>query len=67
VPLSFDAYEKLAIERALREAGDNVDEAARLLEVGLSTFYRKMKKHRIPPPRSARERVRGPEKELEAD
>ncbi|HUT54851.1 MAG TPA: sigma-54 dependent transcriptional regulator [bacterium] len=67
VPLSFDAYEKLAIERALREAQGNVDEAARLLDVGLSTFYRKMKKHKIPPPRSARERVREPGAETAAE
>jgi transcriptional regulator with PAS, ATPase and Fis domain len=64
VPLCFDAYEKLAIQRALEAAKGNVDEAARLLDVGLSTFYRKMKKHEISPPRSSREKSQAAGKEV---
>ncbi len=52
LPISFDAYEKLAIERALSSAGQDVEAAAKTLDVGLSTLYRKMKKHGIPPRRS---------------
>jgi len=51
IPISFDAYEKLAIERALDASQFDVEEAARMLEVGMSTLYRKMKKLRIPCPR----------------
>jgi transcriptional regulator of acetoin/glycerol metabolism len=42
LPLSFDAYEKLAIVRALRECEGNIGEAAKLLNVGKSTLYRKI-------------------------
>jgi two-component system response regulator HydG len=50
LPLSLDAYEKSALERALREAGGNATDAARKLGIGRSTFYRKIGKHglRIP-------------------
>jgi len=47
VPLSLDAYERCAIERALREAGGDASKAARRLGIGRSTFYRKLSKHRI--------------------
>ena len=47
LPLSLDAYERSALERALREAGGNATEAARRLGIGRSTFYRKLTKHGI--------------------
>ncbi len=53
-PLSLAAYEKRAIERAIEECGHDVVRAAAVLEVGLSTMYRKMKKHGIPPSRKSR-------------
>jgi len=45
LPLSLDAYERSALERALREAGGNATVAARRLGIGRSTFYRKLGKH----------------------
>jgi transcriptional regulator with PAS, ATPase and Fis domain len=50
LPLTLDAYEKSALERALREAGGNATDAARKLGIGRSTFYRKLGKHglRVP-------------------
>jgi len=48
VPLSLEAYERCAIERALREAGGDATKAARRLRIGRSTFYRKLSKHGIP-------------------
>jgi DNA-binding NtrC family response regulator len=45
IPLSLDAYERSALERALREAGGNATDAARRLGIGRSTFYRKLGKH----------------------
>ena len=51
VPLSLEAYERCAIERALREAGGDATQAARRLGIGRSTFYRKLSKHGIVPRR----------------
>ena len=50
LPLSLDAYERCALERALREAGGDATDAARRLGIGRSTFYRKLGKHglRVP-------------------
>ncbi|MEB2343639.1 MAG: sigma-54 dependent transcriptional regulator [Deltaproteobacteria bacterium] len=48
LPLSLDAYERSALERALREAGGNATDAARRLGIGRSTFYRKLGKHGVP-------------------
>jgi DNA-binding NtrC family response regulator len=50
LPLSLDAYERSALERALREAGGSATDAARRLGIGRSTFYRKLGKHglRVP-------------------
>jgi transcriptional regulator of acetoin/glycerol metabolism len=50
LPLSLGAYESSSLERALREAGGNATDAARLLGIGRSTFYRKLGKHglRVP-------------------
>ena len=45
LPLSLAAYERSALERALRESGGNATEAARRLGIGRSTFYRKLGKH----------------------
>jgi DNA-binding NtrC family response regulator len=46
-PVSLDGYERLAIERALRESEGDKLAAARLLNVGKSTLYRKLKRHGI--------------------
>jgi DNA-binding NtrC family response regulator len=45
LPLSFDAYERSLIERALAESGGDALLAARRLGVGRSTLYRKLAKH----------------------
>jgi two-component system response regulator HydG len=45
LPLSLEAYEYAALERALRESGGDVSAAARSLGIGRSTFYRKLAKH----------------------
>jgi DNA-binding NtrC family response regulator len=47
LPLSLDAYEKSALERALRESAGDAGAAARRLGIGRSTFYRKLAKHGI--------------------
>jgi DNA-binding NtrC family response regulator len=44
VPLTLEAYERLALERALHEAAGDAAEAARRLGIGRSTFYRKAAK-----------------------
>jgi two-component system response regulator HydG len=46
LPLSLEAYERCALERALQEAGGDAAEAARRLGIGRSTFYRKLGRHR---------------------
>jgi transcriptional regulator of acetoin/glycerol metabolism len=45
IPLSLEAYERCALERALEEAGGDVKRAARRLGIGRSTFYRKLGQH----------------------
>jgi hypothetical protein len=40
-PVSFLAYERMAIQRALAESGSNLVAAAKLLGVGKSTMYRR--------------------------
>jgi two-component system response regulator HydG len=47
VPLSLEAYERCAVERALQETGGDATQAARRLGIGRSTFYRKLSKHGI--------------------
>jgi DNA-binding NtrC family response regulator len=47
VPLSLEAYEKLALERALRESDGDATTAAGRLCIGRSTFYRKAARHGI--------------------
>jgi DNA-binding NtrC family response regulator len=49
LPLSLEAYERSALERALRETGSATD-AARRLGIGRSTFYRKLAKHGLRAP-----------------
>jgi two-component system response regulator HydG len=44
LPLSLEAYERCALERALREARGDATAAARRLGIGRSTFYRKLSK-----------------------
>ena len=46
-PISLDVYEKKVLLRALNETGQNRVEAARLLGVGKSTLYRKLKRFGI--------------------
>jgi DNA-binding NtrC family response regulator len=59
IPLSLDAYEKSALERALRESAGDAGLAARRLGIGRSTFYRKLARHGIGEGRGAG-RPRGP-------
>ncbi len=40
-PVSLDSYEKRALQRALEAAGGDKRAAARALEIGVSTFYRR--------------------------
>ncbi len=46
-PVSLELYEKKALLRALHETGGDKLAAARLLRVGQSTLYRKLKRHEI--------------------
>jgi DNA-binding NtrC family response regulator len=50
--LSLDAYERCALERALRECGGDAGVAARRLGIGRSTFYRKLARHGLRPARA---------------
>jgi DNA-binding NtrC family response regulator len=52
IPLSLEAYERAALERALAEAKGDVRGAARLLGIGRSTFYRRLQKLRGDAPRA---------------
>jgi two-component system response regulator HydG len=52
LPLSLDAYELCALERALRECAGDVSLAARRLGMGRSTFYRKLAHHGLRPARA---------------
>ncbi len=49
LPLSLDAYERCALERALRECGGDANAAAQRLGIGRSTFYRKLAKQGLKP------------------
>lgn len=51
IELSIEAYERACLEEALRRAQGDVRRAAQLLGIGRSTFYRKMLRHDIVPPR----------------
>jgi two-component system, NtrC family, response regulator len=43
IPLSIESYERACLENALKRSNWNVIEAAKLLKLGKSTMYRKMK------------------------
>ena len=45
--LRFDYWEKKLIREALKRAGGNVPEAARLLGIGRATLYRKLEEYQI--------------------
>jgi len=61
IPLSLDAYEKVALERTLAAVAGDAVAAARKLGIGRSTFYRKLAKHGISSQRSAKpDRESGP-------
>ena len=47
LPLSLEAYEKRALERALEEMRGDATAAAKKLGIGRSTFYRKLAKHGV--------------------
>jgi two-component system response regulator HydG len=49
IPLSLDAYERCALERALAEADGDATRAARRLGIGRSTLYRKLARHGLRP------------------
>jgi transcriptional regulator with PAS, ATPase and Fis domain len=49
LPVTLEAYERCGLERALAESGGDATEAARLLGIGRSTFYRKLAKHSLHP------------------
>ena len=48
----LDAYERCALERALRECGGDATDAARRLGIGRRTFYRKLARHGLRPARA---------------
>jgi DNA-binding NtrC family response regulator len=52
LPLSLDAYERAALERALAECQGDATRAARRLGIGRSTFYRKAAQHGLRTARS---------------
>ncbi len=62
LPITLEAYERCALDRALAESGGEATAAARLLGIGRSTFYRKLAKHSVHPDRrtEARGVRRGP-------
>ncbi len=47
LPITLDAYERCALERALAECVGDVTAAARILGIGRSTLYRKLAKYGI--------------------
>ena len=52
LPLDLEAYERCALERALRECGGDASLAARRLGIGRSTLYRKLAHHGLRPARA---------------
>jgi transcriptional regulator of acetoin/glycerol metabolism len=51
LPLSLDAYERAALQRALAECNGDASGAARRLGIGRSTFYRRLARLGIAVPR----------------
>jgi two-component system response regulator HydG len=49
IPVSLEAYERCALERALWECGGDATAAAKRLGIGRSTFYRKLAKYDLRP------------------
>jgi DNA-binding NtrC family response regulator len=49
IGLSMEAYERACLEQALRHAEGDVPRAARLLGIGRSTLYRKLRDHGLRP------------------
>jgi DNA-binding NtrC family response regulator len=49
--ISFENYERMAIEKALNENAGDIGKVAAILGVGKSTLYRKMKAHNLKTPR----------------
>lgn len=47
IPLSLEAYERAAVERAMSEAGGDAEAAAKRLGIGRSTLYRKLAKYSL--------------------
>jgi two-component system nitrogen regulation response regulator GlnG len=45
--LDLEELERLAIQQALEEAGGNLSQVVRLLGIGRTTLYRKLKSHRL--------------------
>ena len=43
----MDAYEKYAIQETLKLTGGNREEAAKILEIGARTLYRKLEKYQL--------------------
>jgi DNA-binding NtrC family response regulator len=60
LPITLDAYERCAIERALADRDGDASAAAHLLGIGRSTFYRKLAKHGLLPSRRSTRRARRP-------
>jgi transcriptional regulator of acetoin/glycerol metabolism len=44
-PHSLDEVERVAVEAAMAEAGDNLAEAARRLGIARTTLYRKLRRY----------------------
>jgi DNA-binding NtrC family response regulator len=61
LPLSLEAYERSALERALVETQGDVSRAARRLGIGRSTLYRKLARYGIRPERGQRGLAGGPD------
>jgi DNA-binding NtrC family response regulator len=51
LPLSLEAYERCALQRALQESRGDATAAAARLGIGRSTLYRKLSKHGLQPTR----------------
>jgi transcriptional regulator of acetoin/glycerol metabolism len=45
--LDLEELERRAIQQALEEAGGNLSQVVRLLGIGRTTLYRKLKSHRL--------------------